>query len=330
MGRVSVVIPTAARPETLEVTLRAVSRQVSRDLIHEVIVSENLGDRRSEELCRRFPELPIVYKLRDPMFTGGLGSFKNVATAFTEATGEFVALVCDDDVWSPGHVAKAVESLDANPKASAHFSAFYGAESEMSLECYQWGAPLLWLAAGRPARFAEYLYDEAAILALAWVFTPFQWSTLVARRDCAVAASELMLASPHAFFADRMLCLGLAQQGEIAFDPAVDTLYRIYEGNWVASQDPAYLRELSAQGEAMVEAEAAKVGVDLAALWRGYLKDMPTEMADEVNRWIVDRFSAEELDRYGFAPHLPRRKTTADKVLGRLRRAYGALAGKPL
>lgn len=330
MGRVSVVIPTASRPETLEITLRAVSRQVSSDLIGEVIVSENLSDRRSEAVCAKFPELSITYKFRAPVFSGAMCGFEHVGALFAEARSEIVALVCDDDVWSPGHIATAVESLDRHPNAVAHFSAFYGAESELSLEAYQWGAPLLWLAAGRPDRFSEYEFDDAQMLALGWVFTPFHWSTMVARREHAVAATPAMMQSPHPFYADRMLVLGLAEQGPLLFDPAVDTLYRTYHGNWVASQDPGLLLELRGQGEDVVRARAEKTGIDLASLWRSYLADLPEEIVGEVNRWMVDRFTRAELNEHGFAQFLPAPLKVNEKVLGRLGRAYGALAGKGL
>jgi glycosyltransferase involved in cell wall biosynthesis len=331
VGRVSVVIPTAGRPDTLELTLRGVARQLQSALISEVIVSENLGDRRSEAVCALFPELPIVYKFRDPVFGGQMCVFDHVAALFSEASSEFVAFVCDDDVWSPGHLANAVDALDADPRAAAHFSAFYGAESELSLEAEQWGAPLIWLAAGRPERFSRYSLDLPAMLALAWVFTPFQWSTLVARSEAAVLASPLMLESPHPFYADRMLILGLSEQGPLLFDPAVDTLYRVYEGNWQASQDPRYMKSLLRECEALVARRAEIRAVDLVDLWRGYLTDLPAEVSGEVRRWVVDRFTADEIVLFEFGRLLPlgaSRASTQRRVLGRLRRAFRALLGK--
>ena len=46
-ARVTVVVPTAARPETLEITLRSIARQTALAAIEEVVVSENLSDVRS-------------------------------------------------------------------------------------------------------------------------------------------------------------------------------------------------------------------------------------------------------------------------------------------
>jgi len=119
---------------------------------------------------REVPGSSITYTFRDPVFGGPMAGFKHVAALFGETRGELVAFACDDDVWSPGHIATAVESLDRHPEAAAHFSAFYAAESELAHDAYQWGAPLLWLAAGRPERFSEYVLGEAQMLALGWVF----------------------------------------------------------------------------------------------------------------------------------------------------------------
>jgi hypothetical protein len=304
---------------------------VCRDLIAEVIVSENLGDRRSEAVCALFPELPIAYKFRDPVFGGAMCALDHANALFAEASSELVAFVCDDDVWSPGHLANAVAALDEAPGAVAHFSAFYCSESELSLDAYQWGAPLIWLAAGRPERLARYSLELPAMLALGWVLTPFQWSTMVVRREAAVNASPAMLASPHSFYADRTLILALAEQGDILFDPAVDTLYRVYEGNWQASQDPAHMKALLRECEAMVLERAVSSGIDLPGLWRSYLTDVPEEIGAEVRRWVLDRFTPQEISRYGFDSLMPQGASSTrihQKVLARLGRAFGALSGK--
>ena len=330
-GRVSVVIPTAARPDLLEVTLRGVSRQVSRELICEVIVSENLGDRRSEGVVSKFPELPIVYKFRDPVFGGLHGGFDHVDALFGEASGEFVALVCDDDVWSPGHLANAVESLDRRPEAVAHFSAVLQAESELAYSAHQWAAPLQWLAAGRPDRLSEYVYDLPAALALAWVLTPFHWSTLVGRREQMVTAGPAMAAVPHPYYGDRMLILALAELGSLVFDPAVDTLYRVYQGNWVASQDPFYLKGLIGECEVAIAERASELGIDLPALWRSFLKNTPEAIGADAKAWLIGRFTPEEMVRYGLAPLLPAdapRRALAVRAAKRLRNAARALMGR--
>jgi hypothetical protein len=310
----------------LEVTLRSIARQTALDQIKEVIVSENLSDRRSGDVCAMFPELPIRYVLRDPE----LGRL-HFETLFSEATAEFAAFVCDDDLWFPGHLESALRALDAHPEAAAHFSAFVTAKSELSADSWFWCAPLLWLAAGRPPRMSEYMFGHADVLALAWIITPFQWSTVVARTPAAATASFALAESPHVYYADRMFCVALSRLGPLVFDPAPDTLYRVCEGNWTQRQDPAELRAALRESDRLIAAESVEAGVDLWQMWRGYLEGgLPDEIAPFTASMIRDRFSKQELAENGLAVLLPRDNPPplAARAVRRLRRAYRALMGR--
>lgn len=326
-GQVTVLIPTASRPETLELTLRSVGTQTALAEIERVIVSENLGDRRSEAVCDLFPELPIDYVVQDPQLTVP----SHVAWLLKQPNTEFGAFVCDDDLWSPGHVATGLDSLRRDPGAAAFFSAFVGAESELAQSGFSWGAGLLWLAANRPPRVAEYRYELPQVTALSWVFTPFQFSTLIARSSAMRAAAPAVADSSHSFYADRVLCMALAHEGSILFSPMVDAIYRSYEGNWQHTQDRAHLIDLLRMCHEEIEAQAKAEGADLPALWRAYLKDMPDEVAPEVKRWFSDRFTAEELREYDFSALLPSDPTQPSvpaRVAGRFGRAFRELTGR--
>lgn len=301
MSRVTVIVPTANRAELLEVTLRAIARQTSPELIDSVVVSENLGSRDSEAVCARFPQLPIKYILREPQ----LPIAEHVRTLLVGVETEFVAMVCDDDLWSPGHLASAVESLDRNPSASAHFSACVHSLSELGPVAALPGMSLLWLAAGTPPRMSEYRFCLDSVLALSWIDTPFSWSTLVARSGAASGSARALTDAPHVFYADRMLFPALAAFGDIVYDPAIDTLYRLYPGNWQSGKDPEMIGALTREAWAQIEAQAADHGVDLAALWRGYLTMMPDAMRDEVAILMQRRFSNDDLVRHGLDEWIP-------------------------
>jgi hypothetical protein len=320
---VTVVIPTAARPETLETTLRSVARQTARDEIDRVVVSENLGDLRSRQVCAAFSELPIEYVVQDPQLTPQA----HVARLLQiEDTTEYVALVCDDDIWSPGHVDSAMRSLDARPGAACHFSAYVAMGSELAASGILWAPSLLWLAAKRPPLMSEYVFDYQTVLALSWVLTPFSFSTLVARTGAARSAAPVMAAA-HQYYSDRMLCVGLARSGETIFDPAFDTMYRSHPGNWIKEQDPSRLRALEAECEALVAEEASRASADMPAMWRGFLTDLPSESADEVRRWMVSRFTPEDLQQYGLERMLPPGRPLLRRVASRVRHTLDALLG---
>lgn len=326
-GRITVVIPTAGRPELLEFTLGSVRAQTAIEEVAKVIVSENLSDSRSRDVCARFPDLPIEYVIQDPP----LAVHMHTAWLLSQPDTEFVAFVCDDDLWSPGHLASGLSALERRPDASAFFSAFVGAESELAESGFFWAAGLLWLAAGRPQRPAHYSFDLPSMMALSWVLTPFQYSTLIGRSAAVALAAPAVAASSHSFYSDRVLCLALADAGSIIFSPMVDTLYRVYEGNWQNSQSQEHLHDLLAGYQAEVELQAQERGFDLPALWRRYLERMPAGVAPEAHRWFEARFTQKELDAYGFAsllPQAPARSSLGRRVAGRFTRAAKALIGR--
>lgn len=298
---ITVLVPTADRADLLEVSLRAISRQTARSRIESVVVSENLGNRASEAVCQMFPELPITYLLQNPQ----LPVMEHVRRLMEAVDTEYTAFVCDDDLWSPGHLQNAVDALECHPGASAHCSACVQASSELSPHTGILGAALLWLAAGTPPRFSSYVFNRDAVLALCWIDTPFSWSTLVAPTRTLRAAARALTDSPHAFYADRMLFPALAALGDIVYDPAVDTLYRLYTGNWQSSQDHEHLGELIQGAWDLIEGQAAERGVDLAALWRGYLAAMPDAVREDVVIQMQQRFANDVLLRHGLDEWIP-------------------------
>jgi hypothetical protein len=61
MMGLSVLSPTANQPLLLRRALKSVARQSGVDQIQEVLVSENLKNWESENICRQFTNLPIRY-----------------------------------------------------------------------------------------------------------------------------------------------------------------------------------------------------------------------------------------------------------------------------
>jgi len=73
MKDVSVLIPTAKRPDLLHTALESVDRQTEIARIGEVVVIENGEDRGSADVCKRFPNLPIRYLYRNPTVSAWAG-----------------------------------------------------------------------------------------------------------------------------------------------------------------------------------------------------------------------------------------------------------------
>jgi len=306
MKPLSVIVPTASRPEFLETALQSISRQTAASEIHEVLVSENLQNRASEAICRKFPELPIRYILQDPPLSQ-VGHFDYL---FRTARAEFVALVCDDDWWAPGHLQAALEALVKDGDAVARFSACLYLPSEVDTRGWIFRSPMLWLAAGRPSYCDLWRLRQDQGLATAWLMTPFHTSSIVVRREALLSAAPHVVRS-HVYQADRTLHARLATTGRILYDPIVDTFVRWHPGALTqrlasAERESAY-RECTEQ----IYKLSFEHGIDPVSAWHAYLSDAPEGMAEELGPVFRRALGDEKLAEYGFQkfilPGLPAR-----------------------
>lgn len=99
---VSVVVPTRDRSRMLETALRSVLRQ--RDVHIEVIVVDDASSDDTPEVVAAFDE-PRLGLLRNPVPAGPSGARNRGAS---EARGEWLAFLDDDDLWAPTKLARQV------------------------------------------------------------------------------------------------------------------------------------------------------------------------------------------------------------------------------
>jgi glycosyltransferase involved in cell wall biosynthesis len=99
---VSVVVPTRDRSRMLEIALRSVMRQ--RDVQIEVIVVDDASSDDTPEVVAAFGE-PRLRLLRNPVSTGP-GEARNRGAS--EARGEWLAFLDDDDMWAPTKLSRQI------------------------------------------------------------------------------------------------------------------------------------------------------------------------------------------------------------------------------
>lgn len=112
--RVSIVIPTYGRPAQLAECLGAIAAQEYTD--YECIVV-NDGGPPVEPVLER---VGLAVRLINLPANVGHAAARN--RGVQEASGEFVALCDDDDLWLPGHLARLVAAADAggrDPRGAA-------------------------------------------------------------------------------------------------------------------------------------------------------------------------------------------------------------------
>ena len=110
--RVSVVVPAYNSVGYLAATVDSILGQTFTDF--ELIISDHSSTDGSWELLQRYADEPRVTLTRQPAGGGAAANWNAVTAA---ATGEYVKLVCSDDLLYPHALAEQVAALDAHPGA---------------------------------------------------------------------------------------------------------------------------------------------------------------------------------------------------------------------
>ena len=167
---VSIVIPTRNRPDYLRQALASAARQSYPNL--EIIVHDNASDS---------DPAPIIEAIADPrvrLFRNeqDLGITGNVAAALRKASGEFVAILGDDDVWEPAFVATLVAPMAADEDIVVAFCDHDIIDGEGKLD--------LPLSDALTKRFGRHRLHEG-------VYRPFEEIALVYRSICMLSGALL-------------------------------------------------------------------------------------------------------------------------------------------
>lgn len=296
--QVTVCIPTTARPHYLRTALQSVQNQLDRTDIGEIVVSENKGDRRSEAVVREFPELPIRYLFREPT----LPMLTHLFSTFRQAQTPYVAILNDDDWWSSNHISHAVGELRSNPACSAYVAASLFIKNEMDSEPF-WidRSAAVWLVAGRPSWLKTWTIEARSMLALGWWYTPFHWSSLVARTTELKEVLDLLEPDTyHTHTIDRLIFIHLALRGVLRYNPSPDIFVRWHTANWVKDQDQSKVLAVLRSTAALVERLAAEHGWNLQDAWAEVLAHMPREVEKELLHQFYLAHTKIELRQYGF------------------------------
>ena len=117
---VSVVIATYNRPAYLRSAIASVANGDYRNV--EIIVADDLGSDLNREIAARFADPRIVYHRNET----NLGMAANHIHAFRDlVSGEFVAILNDDDEWEPAFLSKLIPHLLEDPDVVLAFSDHY-------------------------------------------------------------------------------------------------------------------------------------------------------------------------------------------------------------
>jgi glycosyltransferase involved in cell wall biosynthesis len=112
---VSVVIPTFDRPAYLRIALASAVAQSYRNL--EIIICDNASREDPSGIVAEFNDA----RIRLHRNTRNLGQTPNIVAGVAMATGKYVAILGDDDVWREDFIATLIAPLEANPEIIVSF-----------------------------------------------------------------------------------------------------------------------------------------------------------------------------------------------------------------
>lgn len=111
--KVSIVIPAYNNVQYIEETLESVLNQSFED--YEVVIADHSSIDGTAQVIARFADHPKV-RVLSPTPTGG-GAQANWNRVSQAAAGEYLKLVCGDDLIARDALAHQVEALESNPGA---------------------------------------------------------------------------------------------------------------------------------------------------------------------------------------------------------------------
>jgi len=113
IATVSVVIPTAGRPEFLAEALRSVRALEGPDIDLDPIVIDDGADDKTELVAHAHGARYIRTT------SHGAAAARNAG--LRAASGEFIAFLDDDDSWLPGHIRPHIRAMRRRPEVGAVF-----------------------------------------------------------------------------------------------------------------------------------------------------------------------------------------------------------------
>jgi glycosyltransferase involved in cell wall biosynthesis len=218
--------------------IESVLQQTYRD-VELVIVNDGSPD-DSADVIRPYLADPRIKYVEQA--NAGVAAARN--RALREASGEFVGLIDQDDVWLPDKVARQVQLLAAHPDvALVHCSALPIDDDDRLLAAHTWHA------------------GDAPRSGYADIFmgNPIRACTALFRRDAAVAAGGFD-PDPAINFADEYdLWLRIARWSDIVYDATPLAHYRVHDSNNSADKAMMVRATLAVLRKALrTQAEAAQ------------------------------------------------------------------------
>jgi glycosyltransferase involved in cell wall biosynthesis len=134
-AKLSVVIPAYNNAKVIRETMVSVLTQEGIDDL-ELIVSDHSSTDGTQAVLEEFADDPRITLLNTPPGGGAPANWNRVTEA---ATGDYIKLVCGDDILRPGVLARQVRILDDHPDATLTACFRDIIDSDGSILMRRWG-----------------------------------------------------------------------------------------------------------------------------------------------------------------------------------------------
>jgi glycosyltransferase involved in cell wall biosynthesis len=174
---ISVAVPASGRPRFLDECLQSIVDQTLPAC--EIVVSEDGRDPENAAIVEKYAGAgaPIRHVTNVP----GLGQLANRQQAFRLSTGDFVAMLDDDDAWSPDFLRATHAALEASGCgfcSSDHF--IMGTDSNLLIRESIAASKRFGRADMAEGRYDDVLYRELVATSFPLQFTLFSRDSLAA------------------------------------------------------------------------------------------------------------------------------------------------------
>ena len=129
MPKVSIIIPAYNAESTIKCTIRSVHKQTYRD--YELIIIDDGSTDRTVEIVREIADDRLkLFSYKN----AGLPTARN--RGIQQATGEYIAFLDADDLWTRDKLEKQVAVLETNPEVGVVYSQTYCIDSQSNFLYY--------------------------------------------------------------------------------------------------------------------------------------------------------------------------------------------------
>jgi hypothetical protein len=177
-----------------------------------------------------FGDLPITYIFRDtPLAPGSIESVEATEELLRTRETALLAILFDDDWWTPNHLERALKGLQDVPDSIASFCLCLATTGEDSYVIQISDSFVPWFASGGLLKSGRYVLSlpDLVVGGLLSTFTPY--SSMVVSRNVFLECARMMKTG-NPFDTDRMLSVKLGEHGTVLCELTPTVFTRVHEG----------------------------------------------------------------------------------------------------